>query len=153
MDIKTRIEALQEQVAELVEELHKSEDTSNRDQFRKFDNEKRLVYAEVYLPDTPDAHGHQMDREEIEKMAHGFLKNRRTTMIDVNHDNDVEYGCYMVESYIAQEGDPTYMPGAWVGVVKVDNDELWGAIKKGDITGFSFEGMGYVVEADDEMSA
>lgn len=114
--------------------------------FRKALEEKHLVYAEVYLPDIEDAHGHQMTREEIEEMAHGFLKNARTTQIDLNHDNKTGYGCYMVESFIARDGDPDYAPGAWVAAVKVENPEVWKMIKSGEITGFSFEGMGYVVE-------
>jgi hypothetical protein len=87
-----------------------------------------------------------MTAEEIEKMAHGFMKNARTTAIDLNHDNETNYGCYMVESFIARAGDPDYMPGAWVGVVKVENDRIWKMIRDGELTGFSFEGMGYVVE-------
>jgi len=144
-----RIERLQVLAATLAEELHKNEDLSDREQFRKFDQDKRLVYAEVYLPDVEDAHGHSMTAVEIEKMAHGFLKSRRTTSIDVNHDNDIGYGCYMVESFIASETDPVYAPGAWVGVVKIENDEVWAKIKNGEITGFSFEGMGYLVETED----
>lgn len=136
----TAIGALRDEIAIL-----KGED-EDRAQFRKFDLDKRLVYAEVYLPDTEDAHGHSMTRDEIEKMAHGFLKNARTTQIDLNHDNNTDYGCYMVESFIARDGDPDYAPGAWVGVVKVENDKIWKMIKDGEITGFSFEGMGYVVE-------
>lgn len=145
-DLITTIERMQTELGNLLEQVRKDEDMSERDMFRKFDLEKRLVYAEVYLPDMEDAHGHSMTAEEIEKMAHGFMKNRRTTSIDLNHDNNVEYGCAMVESFIARDGDPDYMPGAWVGVVKVENDEIWKMIKDGEITGFSFEGMGYVVE-------
>lgn len=147
--LRATVANLTEQLGSLSEVLAKAEaEDGERSQFRKFDEEKRLVYAEVYLPDVPDAHGHQMTREEIEKMAHGFLKNRRTTAIDVNHDNRVDYGCSMVESFIARDSDPDYAPGAWVGVVHVENDEIWGSIKKGEITGFSFEGLGYVVESD-----
>jgi len=147
-DILEQIESLQAAVASLAEELRKSEADGDREQFRKFDMEKRLVYAEVYLPDTEDAHGHSMTAQEIEKMAHGFLRNRRTTDIDLNHDNNVGYGCYMVESFIASETDPVYMPGSWVGVVKIENDEVWRMVKDGEITGFSFEGMGYLVDSD-----
>lgn len=116
--------------------------------FVKFSLEKRLVYAEVYIPDMEDAHGHSMTRDEIEKMAHNFLANARTTRIDVNHDNDTDYGCYMVESFIARDGDPDYTPGSWVGVVYVGDEEIWQKIKKGELTGFSFEGVGYVVETE-----
>ena len=119
----------------------------------KMDAEKRLVYAEVYVPDVPDAHGHEMTAVEIEKMAHNFLANARTMMIDLNHDNDTGYGCAMVESFIARAGDPDYVPGAWVACVFVGNDKIWKAIKDGDITGFSFEGRGYVSEVPDPLGA
>ena len=141
-----QIAAMQAALEDLLKEAQSQEDFSDRDQFRKFDIEKRLVYAEVYLPDVPDSHGHQMDRAEVEKMAHGFMLNMRNSQIDVNHDNNVNYDCCMVESFIAQDGDPLYAPGAWVGVVKVNNDEVWRMIKDGELTGFSFEGMGYLVE-------
>ena len=146
--LREQITALQTQVEALVKILYTEEDHSEREQFRKFDDEKHLVYAEIYLPDQEDAHGHSMTADEIEKMAHGFMKARRTTAIDVNHDNNTEYGCAMVESFIARKGDSDYVPGAWVGVVHVENAELWEQIKKGEITGFSFEGLGYVVEED-----
>jgi len=117
----------------------------------KMDVEKHLVYAEVYLPDVEDAHGHYMDKEGIEKMAHGFMKAANTTQIDVQHDNNTDYGCYLVESFIARKGDPDYADGAWVGVVKIENPKIWKMIKDGDLTGFSFEGMGYLVESDDKL--
>lgn len=145
-DLEKRIERLTQELGEVLAEVRKQEDVAERDQFRKFDEEKRLVYAEVYLPDIEDAHGHCMTAQEIEKMAHGFMKNRRTTSIDLNHDNRTDYDCAMVESFIARSGDPDYVPGSWVGVVHVGNDEVWDQIKKGEITGFSFEGLGYVVE-------
>lgn len=147
-DLEQTLAHLQTTMTDLLAELRKKENIEDRAMFRKFDMDKRLVYAEVYLPDVEDAHGHSMTAQEIEKMAHGFMKNRRTTNIDVNHDNNVDYGCSMVESFIARDNDPDYMPGAWVGVVKVENDEIWMKIKNGELTGFSFEGMGYVVEED-----
>jgi len=132
-----------------IEALKEVDDEPHRPgRFVKFDHEKRLVYAEVYLPDVEDAHGHSMTRVEIEKMAHGFMREARTMQIDYNHDNDTNYGCYMVESFIARDGDPDYAAGAWVGAVFVGSDDLWTKIKNGDITGFSFEGMGYVTEGD-----
>jgi len=149
MTLKEAVETLHQlnaQIADLAKQENAQTDMQDRDQFRKIDSEKRLVYAEVYLPEVEDAHGHSMTAEEIEKMAHGFLKSRRTTAIDINHDNNVDYGCVMVESFIAQKGDPTYMPGAWVGVVKVENDEIWRKVKEGELTGFSFEGLGYLIE-------
>lgn len=143
-DIATQIASLKQGLATLEAAMGGQPDQPCR--FVKFDMEQRLVYAEVYLPDVPDAHGDQMSRDEIQKMAHNFMKTARTTMIDVNHDNKVDYGCYMVESFIARDSDPDYAAGAWVGVIKVANDEIWTAIKSGEITGFSFEGVGYVTD-------
>lgn len=140
-----RVVALQAELAKLADDMRAAE-SGERLMFRKFDLDKHLVYAEVYLPDAEDAHGHSMTALEIEKMAHGFMKNARTTQIDLNHDNETNYGCFMVESFIARDTDPDYAPGAWVAVVKVDNPEVWRMIKEGEITGFSFEGIGYVVE-------
>jgi len=151
MLLRERVAAVQAELAELMEELKRAEageDLTKRNQFRKFDAEKRLVYAEIYLPEIEDAHGHCMTAEEIEKMAHGFMLNKRNANIDLNHDNNTDYDCCMVETFIAQEGDPNYLPGAWVGVVKVGSDAIWQKIKDGEITGFSFEGMGYLVESD-----
>lgn len=144
------IEALKEEITHLASKVDalREEDAppAQSGRFVKFDLEKRLVYAEVYLPDVEDAHGHQMTRAEIEKMAHGFMKAQRTNMIDVQHDNQTDYGCYMVESFIARDSDPDYVPGSWVACVKVENDEIWKAIKSGELTGFSFEGLGFVSE-------
>lgn len=149
MSNATAIASLKDQITALaasVQALEAEDHEPQSGRFVKFDLEKRLVYAEVYMPDVEDAHGHQMTREEIEKMAHGFMKSGRTSMIDVQHDNQTDYGCYMVESFIARDSDPDYMPGSWVACVKVENDEIWRAIKSGELTGFSFEGLGYVSE-------
>lgn len=145
--LKQRLIELQNDLGTLANAIAE-EEKPKAGRFVKFDHEKHLVYAEVYLPDIEDAHGHCMSAEEIEKMAHGFMKNARTTSIDYNHDNNTDYGCYMVESFIARNSDPDYYPGAWVAAVKVENPELWQKIKDGEITGFSFEGLAYLVETD-----
>lgn len=50
----------------------------------KADDAQRLVYGIVYEPHVEDAHGDCMTPEEIEKAAHGFLKDARE--IDKQHD-------------------------------------------------------------------
>lgn len=115
--------------------------------FKKRDDAKRIVYAEVYVPwrgegvpplDHParDAHGHWMRPEEVEKMAHGFLENMRVNQVDKQHDQEPDEGV-VVESFIAREGDPDFEPGAWVVAVKIKNDETWEQIQRGEITGYS----------------
>lgn len=125
--------------------------------FKKADESKQIVYGEVYVPwtgeGTPelkdrDTHGHWATTETIEKMAHSFMANLRTYQIDKQHDEEADEG-YVVESFIAREGDPDFTPGAWVLGTKVTKEETWQAIQKGEITGYSIGGSAVIV-ADEE---
>ncbi len=104
----------------------------------KVDNVKKIVYGEVYAPHTVDTHGHAMDAEEIEKMAHGFLIEARNTHIDLMHNNKPVMAS-VVESFIARKGDPDFNEGAWVLGTKIFDDDLWEEIQKGTYNGYSME--------------
>jgi hypothetical protein len=103
------------------------------------DESRRLVFGQVYQPNKIDAKGWFMDPDEVEKMAHRYMRlaNLRDT-IDTNHDN-IPNGCYPVQSFIARAGDPEYAEGSWVLGVKITSDELWNQIVQGDINAFSME--------------
>lgn len=103
------------------------------------DESRRLVFGQVYQPNKIDAKGWFMEPEEVEKMAHRYMRlsNLRDT-IDTNHDN-IPNGCYPVQSFIARKGDPDYAEGSWVLGVKITSDELWEQIVKGEINAFSME--------------
>jgi hypothetical protein len=102
--------------------------------------ERRLVYGEVYAPMQIDTDGEAMTAAEIEKMAHSFLVKGNVNKIDVQH-NYTESGCCIVESFIARKNDPDgFLEGSWVLGVKVGPDEIWNAVKKGELNGFSFAG-------------
>lgn len=107
----------------------------------KYDNERQIVYGEVYAPGIPDAHGDFMTEEAIMDMAHKFLANNRVEKIDVNHDHD-QIDAAVVESFIARDGDPDFIKGAWVCGVKVNDARVWAAVKKGELNGFSMDGVG-----------
>lgn len=106
---------------------------------RRVDEDKRVVLGEVYPPDTLDTYGEFMTAEDIELMAHRFAEVWREA-IDTNHDN-IPNGSYPVESFIARDGDPDFVPGAWVLGVKVPDDHIWAQVKKGELNGFSFEAL------------
>lgn len=78
-----------------------------------------------------------MTPEEIEKSAHGFLKDARE--IDKQHDFQGGVG-EVVESYIApsdfEMGDEVIKKGSWVLVTQA-SDEIWEQIQKGEITGLN----------------
>lgn len=112
----------------------------------KEDAEQQLVYGVVYEPDVEDSHKDFMTATEIEKAAHGFLKDARN--IDTQHDFESGVG-EVVESYIAPVdmtiGEEEITKGSWVLVTKA-SDEIWEAIQKGDYTGYSLAGTAETIE-------
>ena len=116
--------------------------------------EKRLVSGIAMLADhpiyreTPDKKGYYVvfSKETIEKIAHRFAKNNYAFNISVGHKVDVP-DCYVVESFIINK-ERGICPkefadvedGSWYTSVKIDNDDVWNAIKNGDgLNGFSVE--------------
>jgi hypothetical protein len=108
---------------------------------KKSDDKKRIVWAEVYAPDRPDADGEFMRAETIEKMAYDFMRAMKLDAVDTQHNQINQDGCCVIESFIARKGDPEFIEGAWVVGMHVDNDTLWEKIEKGEIAGFSMEAM------------
>ena len=106
----------------------------------KTDEDRQLAYGEVYIPMIPDSQGDFMTEIEIEKMAHRFMKNQLLYGVDTEHDM-ADNGSVVVESFIAREGDPDFMKGAWVAAIWVP-DELWPLVKSGELGGFSMYGGG-----------
>lgn len=115
----------------------------------KADAAKRIVYGEVYAPNVMDSQGEFMFAEDIEQMAHEFMRLKLDESIDTNHDR-VANGCYPVESFIAREGDPDYTPGAWVLGVKC-TDDMWEKVEKGEINAYSFDAMVQPLECEVEV--
>jgi hypothetical protein len=108
---------------------------------KKTDAMKQIVYGEVYAPNEIDSHEDMMTADEIENMAHKFMRLDLSKAIDENHDN-VPVAAYPVESWVVKnENDPDYSEGAWVLGVKVEDRDLWDRIEKGEINGFSLEAM------------
>lgn len=119
----------------------------------KADDAQRLVYGIVYEPNVTDAHGDYMTPAEIEKAAHGFLKDARE--IDKQHDFQGGVG-EVVESYIApsdfEMGDEMIKKGSWVLVTKA-SDEIWEQIQKGEITGYSMAGTADIGKQEREPAS
>lgn len=112
---------------------------------RRTNDDERIVYAEVYAPNTLDTYGEFMTAEDIKLMAHRAMKMDLSTFIDTNHDN-VPNGSYPVESFIARANDPDFTEGAWVLGVHIPGDDIWAAVKSGELNCYSFEAMVQPVE-------
>lgn len=111
----------------------------------KTDDEKRLLYGVVYAPNDEDSQGDWATEEDIEKAAHAFLSNAFVRNIDKDHDFRPQDGAYVAESFILRGQDPMFpneKPGTWVVAIKIDNEETWNAVKKGELQGLSMAGSG-----------
>lgn len=101
---------------------------------------ERVVIGEVYIPGQEDAHGNIMTAEEIKKACYNFMKNERTHNIDFMH-NEEPTGSYLVENFLARRDDPDgFIEGAWVAATKIESDEIWNKILKGEINCYSLSG-------------
>lgn len=102
--------------------------------------DKRYVEGVVYAPYEIDTWKEMMRPEDIETLAFRFMEEvTMAAAIDTKHDNKPN-GSQPVQSYIARANDPNgYPENAWILGVVVKDDDLWEKVKKGDISGFSFE--------------
>lgn len=101
----------------------------------------QVVYGEVYAPNRLDAHNEYMTAEEIRKAAWAFAKKGITQRIDVQHDNKVLGQVEVVESFIARDDDPDFIPGSWVVGVHIEDAAIWDRVMSGELNGFSMEAL------------
>jgi hypothetical protein len=118
---------------------------------KKIDADHRLVTGLVYAPFELDTYGEFMTADDIQLMAHRFMRLDLSTVIDTNHD-ETPNGSYPVESFIARKDDPDFAEGSWVMTVYVPDDTTWEAVKRGDLNGFSFQCMVRPVDVEIEYS-
>lgn len=115
-------------------------DTANANmEICKVDASNRMVYGVFLWPDEADHDGDVISPQDIEKVAHGFMKDYRA--IDEMHGKDT-ISADIVESAIAWEDGLKYYgkelkKGAWFGGVKVYDDAVWEKVKNGTYKGFS----------------
>ncbi len=101
---------------------------------------ERIVFAEVLIPDSLNVYGDFHTRRSVQEFAYGFMMNGFG--IDVEHDNnDVSSSVYVIESFIAREGDRDFIPGSWVVGLHIANDEVWQKVVNGELNGFSYEAL------------
>lgn len=117
---------------------------------KKSDDEKHLVFATVYEPDTVDSQGDFAEADEIEKAAHLFLGEYRQEFVDTEHNQRMN-GSIVVESFIKRgsvEEYPDTKDGAWCVVIKVRDVDTWDKIKNGEIAGVSMFGSAMKTEVE-----
>ncbi len=117
----------------------------------KVNNEQRMVYGIVYSPDQIDTQGDFAKADEIKKAAYGFMKSALTTNIDANHDFDAK-DAYVAESWLTKGVDSLFEKepeGSWAVGIKVESEDLWNSVKKGELAGISMAGRAVKVKKED----
>jgi len=132
----------------------KSPDFNNEDatfsrviRIDKIDEPKRMIYGLVYAPDEIDTDGEYATVEEIEKACEHFMKGGLTPNVDLAHSWQKDDGAFIRESWIVKDRDPFFREvGAWAVGIKIEKDELWEQVEKGEIAGLSLGGFAEKVE-------
>lgn len=116
----------------------------------KTDTDSHYVTGIVYEPMTEDSQGDYMTEEEIRKAAHWFAKNGDG--IDIQHNFEKFEKAEVVENWIAKAdfeiGKEKIKKGTWLMTVEITDPDVWAAVEKGEITGFSMGGTGIYSEND-----
>lgn len=125
------------------------------------DQERRMVYGAVLIPDklipridqtTGEEYYIKFSKETIRAAAYAFLKQGNQREHTLQHEIKVA-GCTVVESWIREYDEDKSVKlgidapiGAWIVGNKVDNDDIWMQVKKGEVKGFSIEGLFDAIE-------
>lgn len=119
----------------------------------KADEENHYLTGIVYEPLVEDAHGNFMTEAEITKAAYYFTKNGNS--IDIQHSFEPLEKATVVENWVAKADfkidDTEIKKGTWLMTVEVSDSEVWEAVQKGEITGFSMGGVGNYSEEDTNL--
>lgn len=101
---------------------------------------EQVVFAEVLVPETPNVFGDYWTKPAIREAAYTFM--REGFGIDLDHDNvDITGRVYVVETFIAREGDPDFIGGSWVVGMKIEDPQLWQDVLDNKINGYSYEAL------------
>lgn len=121
----------------------------------KTDTDSHYVTGIVYEPMTEDSQGDYMTEEEIRKAAHWFAKNGDG--IDIQHNFEKFEKAEVVENWIAKAdfeiGKEKIKKGTWLMTVEITDPEVWSAVEKGELTGFSMGGTGIYSENDVDLDS
>jgi hypothetical protein len=111
---------------------------------RGADGFEQIVMGEVLIPNTPNTYGDIYTEEAIRDFATQYMIAGLNTnvILDVEHDlDDVTGDAYIVESFVARDGDPNFIKGSWVVAVWIKDETLWQMVLDNKINGFSYEAL------------
>jgi hypothetical protein len=117
--------------------------------------DKKLLVGALLVPNKPiyrkrgdDEYYIYFSKETVRKASQLYLMGGKQNNSTLEHQHSLN-GLSLVESWIveSEEHDKSKMyglsvpVGTWMGIVKVNNDEVWNKyVKEGKVKGFSIEG-------------
>lgn len=124
--------------------------------------EKRELLGVALIPNFPiyrrDEQGEYyivFSAESIRKIAIDFYKKLNVNMADMEHTHDMEDGITYFQSMIVDKENgicpaafKDLPDGTWIVGCKVDNNEVWDAVKSGEVKGFSIDGYFHAEEPE-----
>lgn len=123
-------------------DFHNSDSYQKEFTIQKMDDDQKILYGIVYVPDEVDSQGDFASADDIQKMAYLFMKEARTNNVDRQH-NFVPGDGFVAESWLLKENDsvfPDIPSGAWAVAIQIENEDTWQKIKSGEISGLSMAG-------------
>lgn len=107
------------------------------------EKDERFVFGVVLVPDEVDSQGETYTADEVRKAAHSFMEHFGG-IIKVMHQGRAIDGIKVIETYVTKQkeahGGETLPVGTWLMGTRVQDDELWMAVKRGEFTGYSIGG-------------
>ena len=125
-------------------------------QFKKVDEERRLLVGPALIPDKPiyrqDDNGEEFyvyfSKKSVRKAMELFLSHNNQHNWTLEHEQSIQ-GLTVVESWTVEDKEKDKSAlyglevplGTWLVSVKVNNDAIWEKyVKSGEVLGFSIEG-------------
>jgi hypothetical protein len=107
--------------------------------------EERYVLGIVLEPETADSQGDIYSHDEVRKAAHDYMENAGA--LGKQHSEIVTGKIRILETFVApadfEVDGESITKGTWIMGVRIADDDLWEAVKKGSFTGFSIGGQAY----------
>lgn len=113
--------------------------SGNVHSIKRTDEYKRIVYAEVVVPNVLNSFNDLHTPESVFEMMQLYME--KGFDLDREHDRVIlgKAKVKVVESFLARPGDPDFIEGSWVLGVHIIDDDLWAAVLAGEINGFSHD--------------
>jgi len=131
--------------------------------FHFADEDKRIIVSPAMIPDKEifrlDEEGNEyfvtFTPETILEISQKFMQQARTNETNVDHNESLDAGSYIFESWIVEtETDKAITKygfdvpiGTWMVMMKITDDAVWDMVKSGKVHGLSVEGA--FIEAEE----